>query len=488
MTMTCAAVGSRETLRRRCYRVLLCLALIHSFLLPSAQAQNGRLLVHNATLVTVAEDRPDPFVGFMLIGEDGRIAAIGEGKPDKSIRATKKIDAKEQVVMPGFLSGHSHLAASVMRGVNPTRELDGMIDFRPTFMDGRFYEQGDVYAFTLHGALDYLVHGITTAYNYPNRRLPPQYYNEIFQAELAAGQRFVYGYNVPDLPFEQARQEFIDFKKMTDAHRENPTFLKLTLAKNGHLGRMIGHDQFLTEVKIAKEFDLPLQLHFLESSFYQKQNRHDFQYMKDAGALDIKLMYGHFIHANDEILEESVRAGAAAIWNPLSNGRLASGLANIPKYLKAGLTVGMGLDGQNTADIADPFQNMRMGLYNVRMETERAQSLSPYDVLRLHTLGTARAIGVADQVGSLEVGKYGDFLLVDLTAPDVGPIYDLYGSLVFAGSFQNIAAIYVGGELVAQKGQLVKHDMRALGRDVRARMKRNQERTSQMLSAIKAQQ
>src|SRR5690606_24515296 len=100
----------------------------------------------------------------------------------------------------------------------------------------------------------------------------------------------------------EARKEFIAFKEMTDEHRDNPLFLKLTLAKNGHLGRMIGHDQFVTEVKIAREFDLPLQLHFLESSFYQKQNRHDFEYMKQAGALDLKLMYGHFIHANDEIL------------------------------------------------------------------------------------------------------------------------------------------------------------------------------------------
>jgi hypothetical protein len=63
----------------------------------------------------------------------------------------------------------------------------------------------------------------------------------------------------------------------------------------------------------------------------------------------------------------------------------------------------------------------------------------------------------------------------------------LYGSLVFAGTFQNIAAIYVGGELVAQKGQLVKHDMRELGRDVRKRMERNQQKTSQMLSAVESQ-
>ena len=458
--------------------------LVVAFLLFSASvAQAASLLVHNATLVTLEDEQPEPFIGYLLVGEDGRIASLGKGAPPPEVKAQRKIDARQRVLMPGFLSGHSHLASSVSRGINSGRELDGMIDFRPTFMDGRFYEKGDIYAFTLHGALDYLLHGITTAFNYPNRRGPDQFYQEIFLAELAAGQRFVYGYNVPDVAYEKAREQFIAFKTMTDAHRDNPLFLKLALAKTGHLGRVIGHDMFAAEVKIAREFDVPLQLHFLESSFYQKQNRHDFQYMKDVGALDIELMYGHFIHADDQILAESVKANAAAIWNPLSNGRLASGLADVPKYLKAGLTVGMGLDGQNTADLANPFENMRMGLYNIRMKYESASVLGPLDVLKLHTIGTARAIGVADQVGSLKPGKYADFLIVDLGSPDTGPIYDLYGSLVFAASFPNISQIYVGGELVAEHGKLVKHDTVELGRDVRARMEKNRATTARMLGA-----
>jgi 5-methylthioadenosine/S-adenosylhomocysteine deaminase len=455
--------------------------------LPTTAAERpppAKLLVKNATLVTMEDDQIEPFIGYMIVGPDGRIVEVGKGAPPHGTSASETLDAHEQVVMPGFLSGHSHLAASVMRGLGPGRELDGHIDNRPAFLDGRFYEQGDIYAFTLHGALDYLVHGITTCFSYPNRRGPPQYYNEAFLAEIAAGQRFIYGYNVPDVPYEQARSEFLAFKGLTDQHRDNPLFLRLGLAKNGHLGRLIGHSEFPTEVRIAKEFALPLQTHFLESSFYQLQNRHDFEYMKDSGALGVELMYAHFIHPDDRIIEESVKAGAVMIWNPLSNGRLASGLADIPRYLRAGMTVGMGLDGQNTADIANPFENMRMGLYNIRMQYERASVLGPLDVLRLHTIGTARALRVADRVGSLKAGKYADFLLVDLTEPDVGPISDLYGSLVFAASFSNIARIYVGGEQVAQRGHLLKHDTVALGRDVRFRMERNREKTTRMLAAM----
>ncbi|MES2693781.1 MAG: amidohydrolase family protein [Verrucomicrobiota bacterium] len=460
------------------------LALLSLSTAVVSHAQTARLLVKNATLVTMAPDQAEPVVGYFLVGADGRITALAAGAPPAGVTAAATLDAKEQVVMPGFLSGHSHVSSSMSRGINANRELDGIIDFRPTFMDGRYYEQGDVHALALHGSLDFLIHGVTTVFNYPNRRCPPQYYHEAFLGEIASGQRFIFGYNLPDVPYEQARTEFLAFKAIADKHADNPNFLRLGLAKNGHLGRVVGHSQFPTEVRIAKEFKLPLQVHFLESSFYQKQNRRDFDYMKESGMLDIEVTYAHYIHTDDKILADSAKAGAAAIWNPLSNGRLASGLADIPKYLKAGLTVGMGLDAQSTADIMNPFENMRMGLYNIRMAYESASVLTPRDVLRLHTLGTAKALGVADKVGSLEVGKYADFLLVDLSEPDTGPVYDVYGSLVFASSFPNIARIYVGGELVAEKGNPVKHDMAAINRDTRFRMDRNREKTARMLTAL----
>src|SRR4051812_31146961 len=146
----------------------LALAVALVFGSALARAEGTKLLVLNATLVTMEPDQLEPFLGYIAVGTDGRIAEIGHGAPPAGIKAEQTLDAGEQVIMPGFLSGHSHLAASVMRGINSGRELDGMIDFRPAFMDGRFYEQGDVYTFTLHGSLDYLVHGITTCFNYPN--------------------------------------------------------------------------------------------------------------------------------------------------------------------------------------------------------------------------------------------------------------------------------------------------------------------------------
>src|SRR6202012_5171093 len=87
----------------------------------------------------------------------------------------------------------------------------------------------------------------------------------------------------------------------------------------------------------------------------------------------------------------------------------------LPARLKAGIRVGMGVDGEASADVADPFENMRSGLYAIRDKYEDATILSPYDVLRMHTMGSADVLGVADRLGSLEPGKCADFLVIDPT-------------------------------------------------------------------------
>ena len=155
-------------------------------------------------------------------------------------------------------------------------------------------------------------------------------------------------------------------------------------------------------------------------------------------------------------------------WNPLSNGRLASGVADIPQYLKAGIRVGMGVDGEASADLADPFENMRTGLYAIRDKYENAGVMSPYDVLRLHTMGSADVLGVADKLGSLEVGKMADFLVID--PGHFGHVFDPYATLVFVTSQPDLERVYVGGELMVEHGTLLKQDLTKVQREVDGRV------------------
>ena len=154
----------------------------------------------------------------------------------------------------------------------------------------------------------------------------------------------------------------------------------------------------------------------------------------------------------------------------MSNGRLASGIADIPRYRKMGMKVGMGVDGQGSSDLPDPFENMRMGLYVIRARYESANVLLPIDVLRMHTMGSAEVLGVADKVGSLEVGKFGDILVVDPKLVERGPVVDPYAAVVLACNAMNLSKVYVGGDLLVDTYRLQRNNMSKVSREVSARV------------------
>jgi len=123
-----------------------------------------------------------------------------------------------------------------------------------------------------------------------------------------------------------------------------------------------------------------------------------------------------------------------------------------------GIRVGMGVDGEASADLADPFENMRTGLYAIRDKYEDATIMSPYQVLYLHTTGSADVMGVKDKLGSLEPGKFADFLVVDPTR--FGTVFDPYASLVLVAGERDLERVYVGGELKVERGEVRGKDMK----------------------------
>jgi cytosine/adenosine deaminase-related metal-dependent hydrolase len=225
------------------------------------------------------------------------------------------------------------------------------------------------------------------------------------------------------------------------------------------------------------EFGALNQAHFLSEAYRlmndgrrlgKEEVQKQFWNFVEAGTLGPNQFFGHFIHTNDEIVKRTAAAGSGMSWQPLSNGRLGSGIADIPRYLKSGLKVGMGVDGEASADIADPFENMRMGLYFTRASYGQASVMQAIDVLRMATMGSAEVMGVADRVGSLEVGKFADFVVI--TPPS--PVFDAAATVVFSVNNANIDAVYVGGKKLVDRLALKDADEQKVNREVELRVDR----------------
>jgi len=446
-------------------------------LLPvAAQAQSpATLIVKNAQLFTMADDHKNVFHGYLVVDAEGKLSTVAAGDPPASLKARQTWDAGGHWILPGFLSAHSHIWQSAFRGIAADKTLLDWITGLYTDKASKAKAE-DFYWFTLDGALDHLQHGITGAYDFTYGGSARGNCTGIecdkvsYKADVDSGIRFVYGYQPDRISDTDTQAMAIDrlqhFIGWLATQPKSDHLLSVMV--NGMTSFNTTYQQSVAEKAMMDKFHLGNQSHFLEPPNTVPGDQAKFKWYVDSGLLNSPgLYFGHFIHTNDAILEATAKAHGGMSWNPLSNGRLASGVPDIPKYLKMGIRVGMGVDGEASADLADPFENMRTGLYAIRDRYEDATIMSPYQILYLHTMGSADVMGVKDKLGSLEPGKYADFLVVDPTR--FGTVFDPYASLVLIAGERDLERVYIGGKLKVDHGKLLDQDMDKVQRETNRR-------------------
>jgi cytosine/adenosine deaminase-related metal-dependent hydrolase len=430
-----------------------------------------KLIVHNVLVITMAATEGSeavPFRGWLAVTAEGRLAAVEAGDPPTDAVAEHVVDAGGSFVAPGFISAHSHLFTSGSRGLGMDEALYGWGDAMSVYT--RQADAEDIYWCTLHGALDFLSNGITTAYDFTDSRLPASvgkdgqrvvlgplkpaaYAQAQIRGKVDAGLRFVNSVMLNDEigTGDEVLGRFAETMAYAEGYID--TGLYLGSAISGAVQWSPNASTASLEVAAMRRFGVINQPHFLETAQQTELQRSKWAWYREAGAFGRDLIFGHFVQATADMIAEAGRCGCGMVWQPTSNGRLASGFADIPACVAAGVRVGVGLDDQSCTDISDPWQNMRMGIYTQRAHRRDPRAMGVEQMLRLHTIGSAAVLGIDDRVGSLEVGKYADFLIVDPRDPDTGPIWNPIGTYVLACGLRNLKAVYRGGDLVSQSGR-----------------------------------
>jgi len=419
------------------------------------------LLVTNALLITVAPTMPGVQQdGWMLVGDDGRIVSTGSGTPPAV--GAEVLDVAGAFVAPGFVSSHSHLFTSGLRGLGVDQTLYGWCDSMLGFTAGMSAE--NIYWSSLHGSLDFLSNGVTTAFDFTDPRLSwvpmvdgvrsgngtlrsLEYLTRQADAKADSGIRYI---NAVGMDVTVGSDDEI-FDRLGAAVAHDAAADRSRMLGSAIFGAVQWsprRDAAELEVEAMRRFGLINQAHFLETREEVELQRSKFEWYAQADALGPSLVFGHFIQTTPDIIDRAAAAGSGMSWQPASNGRLASGIADLGRIRSQGMTVGVGLDDQACTDVSDPWQNMRIGIYQQRAATGDPNAMSPAEMLRLHTLGSAQVLGIADRVGSLETGKFADFVVVDPRSPDIGPLWHPIDNYVLSMSLRNLKQVYVGGVLV----------------------------------------
>jgi 5-methylthioadenosine/S-adenosylhomocysteine deaminase len=186
-----------------------------------------------------------------------------------------------------------------------------------------------------------------------------------------------------------------------------------------------------------------------------------------------KAMIAHAVWLDEAEIDLVARRGVSIAHNPVSNMKLASGIASVEAMLKAGVAVGIGTDGEKENNNLDMFEEMKVASLLGKLKKLDAAALDSWDVLRMGTIGGARAIGLDHEIGSLEAGKKADFIAVRTNTPRMtplfgdGPYFNLQHNLVHAVRGSDVDLTVIDGEIVVENGMLKTADLQALIRYVR---------------------
>jgi len=193
------------------------------------------------------------------------------------------------------------------------------------------------------------------------------------------------------------------------------------------------------------------------------------QTLEQLGLLDLPhTLLAHCVWADSNEIQILKEHNVGVAHNPVSNMKLASGAAPVLDMLKQGIAVGLGTDGEKENNNLDMFEEMKTASLLAKFSSLDAAALDAWSVCQMATCLGAKALGMQDQIGSLQVGKLADIIAVDIATPrmtplvDEGRLFNLYTNLVHAVQGQDVIMTMVGGKIVTEGGQLLNADLQSL--------------------------
>jgi 5-methylthioadenosine/S-adenosylhomocysteine deaminase len=433
-----------------------------------------RTLITNANLLTLT-DTPLEHGRQQLLIEDGRIAAIGA---DLELADVATIDARGGIVMPGMIDAHRHVWQSLLRATLADGTLyDYMASVRYGF--ARQYTAEDAELGNYAGALDALNSGITTVVDHSHMVATPDHADALLTGLENAGIRAVFCYGLSDVadpgkPIDTERA-FTSSWRHEDAERLRRERLS---SSDGLIRFGLGASEFLfaplhyteREVELARRLDAHRYSMHVANGPFARGTRYVSRLLA-RGHVDDRTLFVHGNVLSPADLERIANVGATIAVTPESEMQMGMGTPIWPRARNAGVQCGIGADIVSGGS-GDLFTQMRLALVAGRMAAndelgarrimpEHLQ-LTAEDALRAVTIEGARVAGLDREVGSLEVGKRADLILLRTSGIHIAPVLDPVRTVVTQAGVADVEMVMVDGHLVKQDGKLLLPDQQGL--------------------------
>ncbi|VTR70038.1 5-methylthioadenosine/S-adenosylhomocysteine deaminase 2 [Desulfosarcina cetonica] len=418
-------------------------------------------IIHNGTLLTLDADMRTLPAGWIGIRE-GRIAAIEPTCQAPPPEAPLRIDAAGGIVMPGLVNIHTHLPMTLFRGLADDLPLMTWLNEHIFPAEARFIEPEAVHWGTRLACAELLLGGTTCCCG--------GYFHEDAVAEAVAetGLRAVLGQGVIDFPapgVPDPAQNVAHARAYVQKWRERSALIQPAIFC--HAPYTCGDTTLTAAKRAANELGVLFQVHAAETRFERDQSVADkglspIARLAQLGILDARTLLAHCVWLDEADIDRMAGAGCGVAHCPESNMKLASGIAPVPRMRARGISVGLGTDGCASNNDLDLFGEIATAAKLHKVAGSDPTVLDAASALRMATIEGARAIGLENRIGSLEVGKQADIIVMDTQAPHLTPMYHPASHIVYAASGADVRHVLVDGRLLVRDRQLTDMDINAV--------------------------
>ena len=432
------------------------------------------ILIKNGAIVTVDDEQRVYEKGFVFI-EDDLITAVSSGAPSsQQEKADSVLDASLMGVMPGMVNAHTHLFQTFIRGLADDKPLLEWLKTAIWPVASALTEE-EAYVAAMVGMVENIRGGATSVMDHQYIHTEPGNDDGVCRAADEAGLRFLLARGWTDVGYHPAfMEEPAQIMSETARLREKWEVQGVAHA-DGRIRVEFGplipwgctDDTMCQTHAISQKWGAGTHIHVAETktevemNLEARGNRH-IEWLAEIGVLGPKMQLVHSVWLNDNELDLIAKHKAIVVHCPVSNMYLASGVARVPEMLKRGITVALGTDGPGSNNSQDMMETLKTTALLHKVHTLNAMVLLPEDVLQMACRGGAMAFGMPSQIGSLEVGKKADVVLVDLDTPLAMPVHRVPSALVYNASVRDVDTVVVNGRILMQNKQIRFLDEKAL--------------------------
>lgn len=407
------------------------------------------ILIKNVTLLPMGAKK-EPIEDTNIYIEGDKIQYIGELKEE--LKVDRVIDGKNKVAMPGLVNAHTHISMSLLRNYADDVPLYEWLTQKIWPVEANLTEE-DVYWGAMLSIAEMIQSGITC--------FSDMYFfmEEVGKAAEETGIRGVLSRGTIEEESEALNKEKLDYTKNLYKNWNGKADGRIKVMVAPHAPYTCSPAYLEKIIDLAKELGAGIHIHLSETKkevedSFEQYKKSPIKHVYDLGLFEIPTLAAHCVHVSDEDIEILSANGVSVVNNPGSNLKLASGFAPVEKMINRGVNVALGTDGSSSNNNLNMFEEMNLAAVINKAVNESAVSIPAITAIEMATSNGAKALNWEDEIGSIEVGKKADLILVDMNKPHLYPRHNVVSALAYSCQASDVETVIVDGKVLMEKYEL----------------------------------